>query len=232
VPYWHLPAFGVIRSGGFDTTARRHGTVAAYPAGSRALTIHSSRSRFAARLNFGVMRHWRSRMTGATEKQLDAALEQAFLGNAVFTQWFLGQTKFSGYAKKPFFSRSDHPWGRVVYTATNPHTGISETSIKESETDVLVVFRAPDGKVFALHIENKTGAGKFTPLQPELYALRAEQWAKNPKYGYYTDFETVLVAPHAFFQRNEAAARSFDRFISHEDIAAFIPAFGGTLGGA
>jgi hypothetical protein len=64
VPYWHLPAFGVIRSGGFDTTARRHDTVAAYPAGSRALTIHSSRSRFAARLNSGVRpvhkHHWYS----------------------------------------------------------------------------------------------------------------------------------------------------------------------------
>lgn len=165
-------------------------------------------------------------MAAVDEKQLDALLEQSFLSDAAFTQWFLGRTKFSGYAEKPVFSRSNHPWGRIVYTAICPDTGTSTTSIKESETDVLVVFEAPDNKIFALHIENKMGPGKFTPLQPELYPQRAAQWANKSKYGNYTDFETVLVAPLHFFQRNESGARLFDRFISHEDIGDFIPAFG------
>lgn len=160
------------------------------------------------------------------EKELDAALEEAFKSNREFTVWFLGQTKFAGYAEKPTLSRSNHPWGRVVYSSINSQTGLPEKSIKESETDVLVVFQTQDNKSFALHIENKLGNGKFTPLQPELYAQRAAQWVGNPKYGSYTDFETVLVAPHVFHERNESAAKHFNRFIAHEEIARFIPLFG------
>lgn len=40
-----------------------------------------------------------------------------------------------------------------------------------------------------------------------------------------TDFETVLVTPKPCYDRNERACRVFDRYISHEDIARFIPLF-------
>lgn len=143
-----------------------------------------------------------------------------------FVQWFLSKTKFSGRNAKYFWSRSDHPWGTIAYTHTNPDTGLSETSRKESETDILVVFHAEDGEAIAIHIENKIGTGKFTALQPELYAPRAEQWKGNPKYQSYTDYQTVLVAPIQFRERNQSQAAIFDCFIAHEEIADFIPLFG------
>lgn len=165
-------------------------------------------------------------MTAPTEKQLDAALEDAFKSDPAFTQWFLAQTKFTDREATYFWSRSDHPWGRILYTTKNVDTGASDISVKECETDVLVVFRAKDDERIALHIENKIGTGKFTALQPEMYAQRAEQWKGNPKYGAYADFETVLVAPHLYQERNASQASIFSRFIAHEEIARYIPEFG------
>ena len=164
-------------------------------------------------------------MSRPTEKQLDAALEESFKSDPDFTRWFLSKTKFSGIPATYFWSRSDHPWGTIDYTITNPETGTEETSRKECETDVLVVFETEQGDRIALHIENKIGTGKFTALQPELYRPRAEQWKNNPKYQNYTDFDTVLVAPKQFQERNEAQAALFGSFIAHEEIAEFISAF-------
>ena len=164
-------------------------------------------------------------MTAPTEKQLDAALEESFKSDSSFTRWFLSKTKFSGRSATYFWSRSDHPWGTIDYVTTNPVTGVEETSRKECETDVLVVLEAENGDRFALHIENKIGTGKFTTLQPELYRPRAEQWKGNPKYRSYTDFDTVLVAPQQFQERNAAQAGLFGCFISHEEISKFIPLF-------
>lgn len=165
-------------------------------------------------------------MSAPSEKQLDAALDAAFKEQPDFVQWFLSKTKFSGRGATYFWSRSDHPWGTINYTATNPETGQLETSRKESETDVLVVLKALDGEAVALHIENKVGSGKFTVLQPELYRPRAEQWMGNPKYQSYTDFQTVLVAPRLFHDRNRTQAELFDCFIPHEEIAGFVSLFG------
>jgi hypothetical protein len=160
-----------------------------------------------------------------SEKQLDLALDDAFQHNAAFATWFVDQTKFAGTGATYLWSRSNHPWGRVMHTTLDPTTGEAVTTIKEGETDVLVVFTTANGLRFALHIENKVSVGKFMPEQPELYAVRARQWLGNPKYQSYTDFETVLVAPKAFYHRNEQACRVFDRYIPHEDIAQFIPLF-------
>jgi hypothetical protein len=165
-------------------------------------------------------------MIAATEKQLDGALHLALETSREFADWFLSRTKFAGSGAERVWSRCDHPWGRILYTGPNPLTGQTETSIKECETDILVVFKTPTDARFALHIENKLGSGKFTELQPELYSQRAAQWAGNPKYGNYHDFETVLVAPLAFLERNRTAVAHFDQYISHEDISAFIPLFG------
>jgi hypothetical protein len=111
---------------------------------------------------------------------------------------------------------------------TDSGTGRVETTIKESETDVLVVFETSNGERFALHIENKVESGKFTPHQAQLYSQRARHWIDNPKYGNYRDFETILIAPRTFYERHEAVVNEyFNRFVAHEDIAAFIPLFGG-----
>lgn len=164
-------------------------------------------------------------MIKPSEKQLDRALDNAFRHNPVFATWFVNQTRFAGMGATYLWSRSDHPWGRVAHVVKDPATDEATTTMKEAETDVLVVFTTVSGLRFALHIENKVSVGKFMPDQPELCAVRARQWLGNPKYQSYTDFETVLVTPKAFYLRNEQACRIFDRYIPHEDIAQFIPMF-------
>jgi hypothetical protein len=164
-------------------------------------------------------------VTEATEKDLDLALENAFKESPEFASWFLRRTKFSDIDAHYHWSRSDHPWGRIALDWTNPETGVQEVVIKESETDVLVVYMNKDGTTYALHIENKKKDGKFEPLQPDMYPYRARQWLGNPKYCSYTDFQTVLVAPKEFYERNKSDADKFDCYVSYEDIAERIPDF-------
>ena len=165
-------------------------------------------------------------MAKPTEKDLDRAIEDAFKTTPGFVDWFLAQTKFKDEGATYCWSRSNHPWGKVDLTVPNPHTGESERISREGETDVLVVFETASKKKVALHIENKLTAGKFTLWQPELYAARAASWKGHPSYGEYEEWETILVAPTAFFDRNELDARKFDRFIPHEEIAVHVPVFG------
>jgi hypothetical protein len=164
-------------------------------------------------------------MAKVSEKRLDAALDEALRSDPRFATWFVDRTKFAGMGATYLWSRSDHPWGRVEHITQDSATGESVTSMKEGETDVLAVFVTQAGLRFALHIENKLSGGHFMRFQPELYAVRARQWMGNPKYQSYTDFETVLVAPNVFHRRNVIACQVFDRYISHEDIAPFIPLF-------
>lgn len=107
----------------------------------------------------------------------------------------------------------------------NPQTGDQETVIKEGETDVLVVLEDFAKRRVAIHIENKLASGHFTSFQPELYAARAACWKGNPKYCGYEDWETVLVAPQAFYDRWKTEAAKFDRFVPHEEIALHVPLF-------
>jgi hypothetical protein len=160
-----------------------------------------------------------------TEKQLDKALQTAF-SFPEFANWFLSKTKFHSSDAAYRWSRSDHPWSMVPLTLINTDTGASEEITKGSETDVLVIFENSAGKTIALHIENKLRRGKFTPLQPEFYRKRAQQWLHNPKYGSYSDYEIVLTAPQEFYDRNQEECKKFPCFISHEDIAAHLPGFG------
>lgn len=45
------------------------------------------------------------------------------------------------------------------------------------------------------------------------------------KYGNYSDFETVLVAPIEFYENNFEASRCFDKYVSYEEIAILLPEF-------
>ena len=163
------------------------------------------------------------------ECKLDKALDHALINEPSFTEWFLNQTKFANSGAKYLWSNSQHPWGRIPMDVVDPDTGETKTIKRDSETDVLVVFELPNKGRFALHIENKRADGKFEDLQPESYPIRAQHWRGKEKYQNYTDFETILVSPHAFHQRNTEEAKHFDRFISYEDIADKIPLFADSL---
>lgn len=164
-------------------------------------------------------------MTEHTEKQLDHALNQGFIERPEFTQWFLSKIKFSGEGAMSIWSRANHPWGKVKLELLNAENGEIEIIERECETDVLVVFEVNPTRRIALHIEKKLDSGSFTRLQPELYATRAESWKDNPKYANYEDWDTVLVAPQSFYERNTKDAKKFGLFIFHEEIASLIPDF-------
>ena len=160
-----------------------------------------------------------------TEKQLDQAFESAVSGNGAFRQWFLGRTKLGAQYPNLVLSRSNHPWGKVGLLLPNPETGALEMVEREGETDVLLVFEGAGAKRLGLHVENKRIAGSFTMHQPEVCAARAHHWVGNPSYGAYHLWETVLLAPRAFYERNLVDSRKFTTFISHEEVAAFVPSF-------
>lgn len=166
-------------------------------------------------------------MLPATEKELDLALADKLTSSPEFLAWFLSHTKFSGRRAALTTCRSDHPWGTHPFPVTDPNTGVTLDTKRQSETDVLLVLRAEDGEVLGVHIENKIGSGKFTAYQPEMYWHRANHWKGNPHYGAYTDFDTVLVAPAAFMDRHAIQGKLFGCFISHEELAAHVPLFGG-----
>lgn len=161
-----------------------------------------------------------------SEKDLDKALAVALEGNTELLAWVVSHTKFKG-RKLGFEScRSNHPWGGHPFVAENLETGVKEETRRESETDVLLILRDGENRLVALHIENKLGFGAFTELQPEMYEQRARHWIDNPKYGNYRDFDTVLLAPEAFRDRNVEQVRHFGCFISHEQMARYVPEFG------
>ncbi|WP_153066737.1 hypothetical protein [Xanthomonas arboricola] len=161
----------------------------------------------------------------ATEKELDRVLAVELENNANFLEWVVSHTKFANCGATFSSCRVDHPWGSHPFPSVDSTTGESIKTMRQSETDVLLVVSDQSGRLFGLHIENKVGTGKFTNLQPEMYAHRAAHWIGNPRYGGYTDFETVLLAPEVFRQRNTDQAALFDRFISHEAVGHYIPLF-------
>ena len=86
------------------------------------------------------------------------------------------------------------------------------------------MFEGRDGR-FALHLENKLGGGRFLPGQAESYRPRAEFMARQPRFMNYDDYETVLLAPAAFVAKYSSDCAHFDRVITYESLAAFIPEF-------
>lgn len=159
------------------------------------------------------------------EKDLDKILDDGFKNSELFTKWFLSKTKFSNLCLSYKWSRSDHPWGRFTFEVEDPETRKKVEVNRDSETDILVVFENNSNKNVALHIENKLANGKYTQYQPEFYSKRAEAWRNKEKYGNYTDFETVLVAPIEFYADNFEASQNFDKFVSYEEVGILLPEF-------
>lgn len=161
----------------------------------------------------------------ASEKELDQALECALRENPSFRVWFLRKTQSGSAFPNYVWSRSDYAWGKVRLILPNPVTGALEAVEREGETDVLVVLEGDSGRRLGLHIENKLGKGAFTPYQADVYAARADAWRGLEKYGNYQEWETVLVAPKAFYEGNLAEAAKFTSFVAHEELAEWLPEF-------
>ena len=115
-----------------------------------------------------------------SEKELDRALAAALEINPTLVAWLLSHTQFAGMDLQFHSCRSDHPWGSHPFVVLNAETGEPEQTRRQSETDILLLLKDRQDNIFALHIENKLGAGAFTKLQPEMYAQRAQHWIGNP----------------------------------------------------
>jgi hypothetical protein len=164
---------------------------------------------------------------GLNEDALCRLFAEKIRNSAEFRSWVLDQTKFGGHsdaillheeqAKSRPSVRADnwwrHWWCRI------PSSG------KEGETDIFLAFEAPRAKSrFALHIENKMAA-EFLDGQPEGYEARARYKMSDPKWLNYIDFETILIAPREYREARRQSCDVFNRFISYESIATFIPEF-------
>ena len=147
------------------------------------------------------------------EKALNKAFVEEAQRSSQFVVWLLSRTKFRNTPSRLVLARGDNPWYRSKKTG------------KDSETDILLVFETPDTR-FALHLENKTPAMRgFRPNQPQDYQERATDWLNTPKWGSYRDFEIGIIAPLVFRAANKAECDVFHRFLSYEEIAAWIPEF-------
>jgi len=158
-----------------------------------------------------------------SEKQIDPLVELAFNNSPEFLRWFISKTNYKGLNGSCVWSRSNHPWGRLTFNLKDPETDQYREMTRDSETDVLVVLEEDSGKRFAFHIENKLADGHFTLFQPDMYKQRAEAWLRNEKFGNYSEFETILLSPLAFYKRNREEAEKFDRYISYEEASIYIP---------
>ena len=88
-----------------------------------------------------------------------------------------------------------------------------------------LLARPTDGRVPTGH-ENKLASGHFTEYQADVYAARARYWVHKPLYGNYDDWDTLLLAPASFCERYAVEAKKFGSFVSHEEVARFVPLFG------
>lgn len=147
-------------------------------------------------------------------KMQEKAFAERVKASPEFVKWLLSKTKFNDVDAIPILIRADNPWYQ------SPRTG------RQSETDILIVFERRDrAKRFALHIENKQAKETFRPDQPELYHERAADWMNTVKWGGYQDFEVMLIAPREFYARHREKSDIFHQYLSHEEIAEFIPEF-------
>lgn len=153
-------------------------------------------------------------MPKVSEKQLDKLFEAKIRDSEAFKRWFLGRTRFANRATSIVLTRSNHPWYKSRRTG------------KESETDILLVFKdIISDTIFAIHIENKLEGGRLTMDQAQTYSERALDWRNRDEYGRYDEYECILIAPRSFYNKNIDKAEIFDCFVPHEDISEYITAF-------
>ena len=89
----------------------------------------------------------------------------------------------------------------------------------EGETDVLVVLENASNERLALHIEHKQPGRRFERGQAAQYQLRAAKLAATKKYGNYTSWRTVLVAPKQLCEDDAEEAARFNVVVDYHEMA-------------
>jgi hypothetical protein len=156
-------------------------------------------------------------------------IADALLSDETFRQWFLADTKFAPIAANVLPLPDDQarlrttPSARKWWWFNHYCTKDSRCSCKIGtglETDILIVFAAPDNYRFAVHVEVKPPGEKLKEGQAETYPRRAECWA-NPSTRQrsvlaHKDFVTILVCGENL--RSDSRRDYFSGTRFHQDI--------------
>ena len=159
------------------------------------------------------------------ESDFDQAFADTLTTSTEFRRWLLSGSRFADTARllieEQRKARKARQWWKHWWGYMSDGTS--------SETDVFAVFEIEPGRRFALHVEDKPPHGKLEMRQAADYRRRAVHWAHKDRFLCYDDFETILMAPAAFIRDNAACAQQFDRCLSYEDLAAWIPLFAAAM---
>ena len=162
------------------------------------------------------------------EDLLNLAFADKLVQSKDFSTWLVSRTKFAAFANQMRLLHEEQAAARTAkFWWRHWWCNVPELNA-ESETDILAVFEVPSSKVrFALHIENKLGTSAFLKNQAESYPFRARHMLENTKSARLkcTDFDTVIIAPHSFRHAYREKCDLFGCYISHEEIATFVPQF-------
>jgi hypothetical protein len=138
------------------------------------------------------------------ERDVDLLLAEEFAVNPIFAERFKAVTKFNGQ------------------TATVIDYWVSKSD-NLGESDLIIIYQMPDGRRFALLIEDKVDA----PLQPDQAARYRQRANRDCKLGIYGDYEVILCAPRYYIDNRSASDLSdFDKLVPLEQVAQMLHAPG------
>ena len=160
--------------------------------------------------------------------ELDHAFADALHDSVVFREWILSGGRFARYAAAATLLWDEQGNARRAKFWWK-HWWCRMPDGSEGETDIFVVFEIDKARRFALHIENKPPHGKLAFEQANAYRRRAAYKSNDPLWLNYEVFEVLIVASQTFLSDNDECVRQFDRAISYENIARYVPLFGQAL---
>ncbi|OAH31742.1 hypothetical protein AX289_27615 [Methylorubrum populi] len=158
------------------------------------------------------------------EAEFDHAFAAGLEGSPDLRAWLLAGGRFARYALTARLMREEQAAARKAAHWWK-HWWCTMPDGSQGETDIFAVFEDPVGGRFAIHVENKPPHGVLGFAQAAAYRRRAAFKANDSRWLDYRDFETILLAPAAFLAANGECLRQFDRGISYEEVAAFVPLF-------
>ena len=135
-----------------------------------------------------------------SERDTDLAIIRTFINNELVRDLFFSKTQKRGELIKVLHS--------YTQDELDGHIG---------ESDIILIFKTPEEKKFAIFIEDKVAADP-QPSQRDRYDIRAK--ALGQEEGFNNDYYVFLCAPKAYLKTDKAKAYK-EYVISHEDIAAF-----------
>ena len=147
-----------------------------------------------ARQNFNM--HDTSFIAFVMERDIDLLLLEELKVSPTFARWFAARVAGVGT-----FDSTSGAWHSVV-------------DAEHGESDLIFVFRTPDGAEHAILVENKISA----PPQPDQAHRYRKRGDKGVVAGRWPTFTTCLVAPRAYLETADEAA-IYDGMVAYEEMA-------------